>query len=104
LTATDPLSSDHTQRYYRITRLTLPVPVPAFEAVERAGNLIHLSFMAEAGLPYLIEYRDSLTFGSWQTLTNITARPVPATLVVSDSVGNWSQRFYRINVPVPAQP
>ena len=64
------------------------------------GNgTIQFSFAALAGQPYTAEFRDSLTAGSWLTLSNISPQPSPTIVPVTDSGPLPSQRFYRVTAP-----
>jgi hypothetical protein len=54
-------------------------------------------FPGRAGQMYTVEYRDSLSSGSWQTLTTITPQSGDSDLVVADyGISGKTQRFYRI--------
>jgi hypothetical protein len=62
-----------------------------------------LSFIAQAGLTYTVQYRDSLTAGNWHKLADVPSQATTQTILVSDAgVANFLQRYYRI--VAPAQP
>lgn len=66
---------------------------------------LNLYFTAAAGQSYAVEYRDSLTSGSWLTLTNINVPPVLTNRVVASLDISQPQRFYHVkNVSQPDQP
>jgi hypothetical protein len=68
------------------------------DSIKRSGTNVQLQFMAEAGKSYGVEVRNSMTVGSWQTLTNIAAQPNPATVTVSDPI-TAAQQYYRLRSP-----
>jgi len=61
----------------------------------RLGNQFQLGFTTWPGQTFEVQFRDSLSSGSWQTLTNTGPVTNTAQLVVSDSVAA-PQRFYRV--------
>ena len=69
------------------------------DRVQLSGNAITLSFTAQAGKAYVVEFRDGFSMADdWSTLTNYTARPASTNLVASDSLTE-GQRFYRLRLP-----
>lgn len=68
---------------------------PNIESTQRAGNQFRLSFTPWTGESYTVQYRDSLTSGSWQTLTNLGTVTNAAPVIVFDTVA-LPQRFYRV--------
>ena len=83
------------QRFYRLS--TQPPVQPA--EIRAAPALINLSFTAQPGVSYTIEYTDSLTPASWHTLTNLSPASVESTITVSLEDNNQPQRFYRLRLP-----
>jgi hypothetical protein len=84
------------QRFYQVRSLS-PAGAPAqFEGAEFKPGSIDLYFSAAAHRSYSVEYRDALTSGSWQTLTNFNAQAVPTNWVASDFAWSLPQRFYRL--------
>ena len=71
---------------------TLP---PQIERVETTGSYFLLQFTAQAGEAYVLEFRDSIATGTWQTLTHLDALQETSTLTVSNAMSG-PQRFYRI--------
>jgi hypothetical protein len=59
-----------------------------------------LTFGAVAGRSYVVQYSDLLPSGLWQDLTNVTALPTNAVIVVEDpGATNTAQRYYRLRIP-----
>jgi hypothetical protein len=74
---------------------TLEAPLRIAGAQQESGEF-RLSFLAEAGFTYTVEYRDSVASGNWSALTNVTAKMVNIDAVAIDSLAA-SQRFYRLS-------
>ncbi|SPE57224.1 hypothetical protein SBV1_270023 [Verrucomicrobia bacterium] len=75
----------------------VPAPVPAFQAVGKSGNLIMLSWSAQAGLSYQLQYATDLGSPDWTNLgSGITA--TNTTITLSDPIlpGGNDRRFYRV--------
>jgi len=69
---------------------------PQVDAVEVLSNRFMLSFAAQSGQSYVVEFRNSLaSTNTWSTFTNISPLAVSTNLVVPDVVTN-GHRFYRI--------
>ena len=66
-------------------------PVAAFAA--RSGSNIVISFLSQAGLPYLIRYKNSLPGGAWQTLVTVIGDGTIKSVVDSLSANS---RFYQV--------
>jgi hypothetical protein len=59
-----------------------------------------LAFTALGGLPYTVQYRDSLLTGSWQVMTNIPPLPGNQLLQILDPINSTAKtRFYRLSTP-----
>ena len=69
---------------------------PRIESARQLGNQFELQFTAEAGQTYVVQYRDPLTAGTWQTLTNIGLVTVNSLVKVLDNLRQPS-RIYRLN-------
>jgi hypothetical protein len=70
--------------------------VPPLLSAVIVSNQLRLSFIAQAGQSYAVEYRPALTNSAWQSLTNLP--PVAATGPVSlFAPPSPPQRFYRLN-------
>ena len=78
--------------------LTINPPPLRFDQVNLAGNQIQFQFTAQPGQPYVVDFRASLAAGDWQTLTNIDAQPITATISISDPLSDTS-RLYRLRSP-----
>jgi hypothetical protein len=73
----------------------MPVTAPSFQSVSNAAGTILLSWGAQAGLVYQVQYRTNLTQTNWLNLGS----PLSATnnaMTLSDPIGADPQRFYRI--------
>jgi len=78
-----------------------PTP-PRFEPLNLtdSASVFHLRFVATAGLCYSVQYRNSLTSGTWLNLTNIPPQSATQMIEVTDpGTTNRMSRFYRIVLP-----
>ncbi len=76
------------------------IPPPQINGVVLNGNQFAFSFTAEAGQPYLVQFRDDVSTATWQVLTNIPAPPDLTTVVVTDTLSEpVTNRFYRVVAP-----
>jgi hypothetical protein len=78
-----------------VVQYVIPV-TPTIKSIQRVNGTIQFTFAALAGQPYTAEYRDSLTTGTWSTLTNISPQSSNTDVVVTDSAPQNFQRFYRV--------
>jgi hypothetical protein len=61
---------------------------------------VELTFTAQAGKAYWIEYRNSLSTGTWQTLIDIPAEGTMRPYIFTDTLPVGTQtRFYRLRIP-----
>ncbi len=74
-----------------------PVSYLSATITKIAGGF-RIQFTAQASKGYTIQYRDSLTTGTWLRLTDIAA-PGSTQVVTFDDLTALSQRFYRIVTP-----
>lgn len=78
-------------------------PPPQINSVNLVGTnprWFQLAFAALGGLPYTVQYRDSLTAGSWQVMTNIPPLPSTQLLQILDPINPAAKtRFYRLSTP-----
>jgi hypothetical protein len=78
-------------------------PPPQISSTDLIGanpRSFRLTFTALGGLPYTVRYRDSLTTGSWQFLTNIPAAPATQLIQILDPLNFTAKtRFYRVSTP-----
>ena len=66
--------------------------------VAKIAGGFRIQFTAQADKSYTIQYRDNLTTGAWQRLTDIAA-PATTQAVTFDDITILAQRFYRIVTP-----
>ena len=79
-------------------RLLIEYEPPRIDPAHVAGNQFTLSFKAQAGVAYAIEFRDSLSAVlTWSTLTNLDAQSTATNMMIFDSSTN-RQRYYRLRL------
>jgi hypothetical protein len=78
-----------------VVQYATPV-TPTIKSIQGVGSTIQFVFTAVAGQSYTAEYRDSLTAGTWATLTNIGPPPSTTDITVTDPSPPANQRFYRV--------
>ena len=66
-----------------------------FDAITLAGAVASLRFTVPAGYDYEVQRSSTMALGSWQTLTNVTAKFAPVQAVVDEPAGSGF-RFYRL--------
>ena len=98
----DPLSIDE-HRSYRVLRLPQSLSAPKFVRLQPEGDVLSLSFEAEADTSYTVEYCDSLLSGLWTKLTSVNPLPAPALVTFFDSMQTLPQRFYRLTASDPTE-
>ena len=69
-------------------------PAPIIFAPTKVGNNFIFSFQTEPGKTYKVNYADSLTAPSWQTLSSLSGDGSVTT--VTNSAPGAAQRFYRL--------
>ena len=74
----------------------LPPTAPNIGWIEKLDNQVQIGFLASAGQPYTIEYRDWLALGDWLTLTNVSPQSRMTNTIVFDMFATNGERFYRI--------
>jgi len=72
---------------------------PIIYGVHQVGNQICFSFDPQGGFAYTVEFRNSLTAGNWNVLTNIPAQlddisPINLTNTISSV-----ERYFRVRAP-----
>ena len=72
-------------------------PVPQLASATPTNGLIELRFTVPSTYCYEVEFRNSLTSGSWSALTNICAPTGDIPAVATDSRAGL-QRFYRLRI------
>jgi hypothetical protein len=75
---------------------TVPTNALTLKLLPPADGVFSFEFQAEADRAHLVETRDQVNSGTWNTLTNIPAAPTPTNVVVSDPLSPGSSRFYRV--------
>lgn len=79
-------------------QLVIEYTVPlVIDRAQRIGNEFILSFVAQPGVTYAVEYCDALTTNSWQPLAYVGAAVHPTRFHVTDTA-DVPQRFYRLAV------
>ena len=68
-------------------------------SANRDGNTFILHFPVAAGNSYTVQYKDSLTAGSWLKLKDVLAQPVSGDYAVTNAPATGTNRFYRIVTP-----
>jgi glucose/arabinose dehydrogenase len=63
-----------------------------------SNGIFSFRFGAAAHQSYVVERRDSLDTGAWQTLTNVSAATTETNTLVTDNLAGTA-RYYRIRVP-----
>jgi uncharacterized repeat protein (TIGR03803 family) len=75
-----------------VFRLTI---LPEFQAAILTDNKLSLSWSAESGASYQLQFNSDLSSSNWTNLGD-PAIATGSTLILMDSVTNVSQRFYRL--------
>jgi hypothetical protein len=78
--------------------LTPPTTQPALFDAAATENEFRFSFNAESNRDYVIEFRDALANGGWNSLTNISALPTNLIITVTNPISSVT-RFYRARTP-----
>ncbi len=69
---------------------------PRIDSIQKSAGQCDLHFLAYASQTYVVEYRDALTTGNWQPLTEIPPFLQNTNIMVVDTnPAPW--RFYRLN-------
>ena len=63
------------------------------------GGGIHFSFVAVSNKSYTVQYRPSLTTGTWQRLQDFTPMPTNRTVALTNVLSD-PMRFYRVTTPL----
>ena len=100
LSASDGALTTTDQVTVTVTGQSLPLRIESAQFTGGAGAGLHIRFNANAGQSYGVEYRNSLSTGSWTTLTNIPPQATSQSIEVIDGgVAGAATRFYRIRTP-----
>jgi hypothetical protein len=73
-----------------------PEPARVTDLHAAAGN-VHFTFPSQAGVEYIVEYKNSLNDPLWQPLALVIGDGNP--MAVVDPAPNDTQRFYRVSAP-----
>jgi hypothetical protein len=76
---------------------TPPAPVISKTIVGAGTANATISWSAQSGINYQVQYKDDLNATNWNILGNVTAGGSTASL--SDTTGPVPKRFYRVIVP-----
>jgi hypothetical protein len=68
---------------------------PRIDSIQKVGSQFNLSFRAHAGQSYAVQFRNSFTTGTWQTLAITGPFAENTQVLVVDTVAA-PQRFYRM--------
>jgi uncharacterized delta-60 repeat protein len=82
-----------------VARLFLDPQAPPLMNPSRNDDLFRVSVPTLAGRFYLLEYKNTLSEASWQSLPAVKGNG--AVKAISDTITNQSQRFYRLRVEQP---
>jgi hypothetical protein len=63
-----------------------------------SANAARVQFQAVSNVTYTVEYRDSLSTGTWNPLTTVSAAPTNRTVMLTNVVPT-PPRFYRVRMP-----
>jgi len=74
-----------------------PLP-PTIFGVALAENQIRFAFIAQSNRPYAVEFRDAITNGNWNVLTNIPAQSANWMVQTTNTVSS-NERYFRIRTP-----
>ena len=70
----------------------VPPPTP--------GGPLEFGFMGQAGQSYSVLWREQLSVGTWEVLTNIPTLSATQPVLIQDEIAGRAQRFYRIVTPM----
>ena len=81
---------------------SLPVSIPTnppdiFNAV-LDGTALRFSFHAQSNLTYAVEYRDAISGGTWNPLTNLPAPAVDSGISITNPISS-AERYFRVKTP-----
>jgi len=88
-----PLAQDFGARFRNYGDFGFVPTAVRIQNVRSSGGNIRFDIPSQQGVTYIVEYRNSLTSGSWQTLTTLPGSG--GTLTVADPAG-ITMRFYRV--------
>ena len=81
-----------------LLRAFLLTPLPTLHISLTSSNSVQIQFTAQANTGYLIEYRDSLSGGTWQGPVVLDPIPLLHPVVITDPLpASQPRRFYRVS-------
>lgn len=81
-----------------LLRAFLLTPLPTLHISPTSSNSVQIQFTAQANTGYLIEYRDSLSGGTWQGPVVLDPIPLVHPVVITDPLpASQPRRFYRVS-------
>jgi hypothetical protein len=91
------LSGGTTSSVATLTLMTEPLRIDSIVGSAGPTNPVTIGFAGLAGAAYAVEFRDDLSSGTWQPVTNIPPLAVSQTVLVQDwdAIGK-PQRFYHV--------
>jgi hypothetical protein len=95
VTVIDPSATSPT-RFYRVRAEVRVLIEPTIVLITQSGMTAHISFTTVEGLNYTVEFKDSLSDGSWTSLETVAG--TGAVMVVADPSASAPTRFYRVRV------
>jgi hypothetical protein len=69
------------------------------DSITRSVGSASVSFRAQAGVAYEVQYRDALGVGTWQKLSDLPSTYHARDAVVPDLLAPPGHRFYRLRIP-----
>jgi hypothetical protein len=75
-----------------------PANPPNLFNLAAVGNQIRFSFSAQSNRTYAVEFKNAVTNGSWNVLTNIPALSADTTLHITNAISG-GQRYFRVRTP-----
>jgi hypothetical protein len=69
------------------------------DSATRTGGIVQITFTAQPGKTYTVQYRDSLSAGNWLKLADVPAPASAQSTTVNDNSPPPTQRFYRVVTP-----
>jgi hypothetical protein len=83
-----------TPRAANVVPFTPPADIEILSAAFNGSGHFVITWSAEVGINYRIQFKDTLDAPAWQNLSNVEATASTAT--VTDTLPGTGQRFYRI--------
>ena len=70
--------------------------ISTFEPITVRSGIVNLSWMAQAGKTYRVQFSPDLNSASWTDLSGDVTANAGIVFKTDSSIGNVSRRFYRI--------